>query len=202
MTRPLIRTFMPQINHHLLNTRQKFEYRLFPYRNKLYSNSFFPAFTKKWIATPKELKLEGDIVEYKTKLKSKYKPIKYKFFSKTGNKRGASLMTQLRVGRSYLNDHSFAIGLSDSAACSCASAPRESTKHLVLECTNYTVQRQSLMGKVEQLLPLFKSFTKTKKLEVLLFGIYPENRDYYYINTSLQKAVQHFLIDTHRFDNQ
>ena len=128
MTRPLIRTFMPQINQHLLNTRQKFEYRLFPYRNKLYSNSFFPAFTKKWIATTLDLRQESDINEYKMKLKNKFKPTKFRFFSRSGSKRGAALMTQLRVGRSYLNDHSFAIGLSESAACSCASAPRESTR--------------------------------------------------------------------------
>ena len=111
---------------------------------------------------------------YKSQLKLQYKPTKYKFYSRSGNKRGASLMTQLRVGRSYLNDHSFAIGQSDTAACSCAAGPRESTRHMVLLCSNYTVQRQTLMGKVEQILSTFKNFTDTNKLEVLLFGIYPE----------------------------
>ena len=64
------------------------------------------------------------------------------------------------------------------------------------------MQRQALMGKVETLLPKFNSFSKSKKLEVLLFGIFPENRDYYFINTSIQVAVQHFLLDTKRFENQ
>ena len=200
LTRPLVRTFMPDINHHLLNTRHKLEYRLFPYRNKLYSNSFFPYFTKKWIATPQFLRQEADMGVYKSQLKLQYKPTKYKFYSRSGNKRGASLMTQLRVGRSYLNDHSFPIGQSDTAACSCAAGPRESTRHMVLLCSNYTVQRQTLMGKVEQILSTFKNFTDTNKLEVLLFGMYPEKRDYFMINKSLQVAVQHYLIDTKRFD--
>jgi hypothetical protein len=199
LTRPLICQFMPEVNHQLFETRLKFEYKQFPYKNKLFSNSFFPYFTKKWVASPQFLKNERDINEYKTKLKHHLKPSKYKFF-RAGSKRGAALMTQLRVSRSYLNDHSFSIGLSESAHCNCPGAQLESTRHMVLKCPLYTIDRQTLMVKVENLLHNFNTFTETKKLQILLFGIYPDNPDYYFINKSLQIAVQQYLISSKRFN--
>ena len=41
-----------------------------------------------------------------------------------------------------------------------------------------------------------------KKFDILLFGIYPDNPDYYYINKNLQATVQKFLWGIKRFDNQ
>ena len=52
------------------------------------------------------------------------------------------------------------------------------------------------MSKVEKILPKFGN------LEVLLFGIFPDNLDIYQTNKSLQIAVQQFLISTNRFNNQ
>ena len=58
------------------------------------------------------------------------------------------------------------------------------------------------MSKVEKLLPKFGSFKDKRKLEILLFGISPDNPDFYQINKSLQIAVQQFLVYTNRFNNQ
>ena len=200
LTRPLIKTFMPEINYHELNTRHKFMYKPFPFKNKSFSNSFFPSFTKKWIALPAEVRIENDMTEFKNKIKDLFRPTKFKFFSRTGNKRGESLMTQLRVGRSYLNDHRFPIGQSETAACTCHSSPRETSKHILLKCNLYTSERQILLGKVKQLSSSFNSLPEHRQFDILLSGIYPDNRDYYYKNTQLQRAVQHFLLSTNRFD--
>jgi hypothetical protein len=199
LTRPLISKCMPEMNQQLFNTRFKFEYKPFPYKTLDFSNSFFPHFTKKWTASPTFLRNERDITEYKTKLKYHLKPKRYKFFN-AGSKRGAALMTQLRVGRSFLNEHSFSISLSESANCSCPNAPRESTKHMLLKCPHYTKERQILMGKMEQLVLNFNSLTDTKKIGILLSGNFPDNPELYLTNKLIQISVQQFLINSKRFD--
>ena len=73
---------------------------------------------------------------------------------------------------------------------------------MLLTCFLYTQERLTLFSKVEKLLSKFTSFTERKKLEVLLFGLYPDHPDYYQTNKSLQIAVQQYLISTQRFNNQ
>ena len=58
------------------------------------------------------------------------------------------------------------------------------------------------MSKVETLLPKFGNFKEKLKLEILLFGMYPDNPDFYQTNKYLQIAVQQFLVATKRFNNQ
>ena len=59
------------------------------------------------------------------------------------------------------------------------------------------------MSKVKTFLPKFGNLKKKeKKLEILLFGIYPYNPDFYQTNKYLQIAVQQFLVATKRFNNQ
>jgi hypothetical protein len=191
---------MPEMNQQLFNTRFKFEYIPFPYKGLDYSNSFFPHFTKKWTASPNFIRNERDITEFKTKLKNHLKPTKYKFFS-AGSKRGAALLTHLRVGRSFLNDHSFSIGLSDSANCTCPNAPRETTQHILLKCPLYTIERQTLMGKMELLVLRFNSLSDSKKVQILLYGNEPDNPELFLTNKQIQISVQQFILNTKRFDN-
>ena len=68
------------------------------------------------------------IDEFKLDLKAILTPKKYKCFSK-GNKYKCSLLTRLRVGRSFLNEHSFTLGFSESMSCEKCLAPRESPLH-------------------------------------------------------------------------
>ena len=48
----------------------------------------------------------------------------------------------------------------------------------------------------------FGNFKEKRKLEILLFGIFPDNPDFYQTNKSLQIAVQQFLVSTNRLNNQ
>ena len=147
------------------------------------------------------LQSERDLLEYKGKLKNMYKHPKYKFYYRGLTKRRSSLMTHLCVGRSFLNDHAFPLGFSSSPQCLCHS-PRESPGHIILNCFLYSRERLTLMGKVENIIPKFCRFTEKRKLEILLFGIHPDNPDYYQQNRSLQIIVSQFLIATKRFDVQ
>ena len=72
------------------------------------SNSFFVLFARKWEETPKNITKLSDILEFKLALKNHLAPIRYKFLG-YGNKIGNKLLTRIRVGRSYLNDHSYKI---------------------------------------------------------------------------------------------
>ena len=86
-----------------------------------------------------------------------------------GSRRGNALLTQLRVGRSFLNYHGYSIGLTDSPACLCDR--QETVEHYLLNCFLFTEERRLLLNTVEQLLPNFKNFTVKKKIDILLFGI-------------------------------
>ena len=184
---------MPQLEVNHYNTRVLVRYKNFPYVNKQYSLSFYPYFTKFWNNTHNTLQSERDLIEYKCKLKNMYKHPKYKIYYRGLTKRGSSLMTHLRVGRSVLNDHAFPLGFSSSPQCLCHS-PRESPGHIILNCFLYSRERLTLMGKVENIIPKFCRFTEKRKMEILLFGIHPDNPDYYQQNRSLQIIVSQFLI--------
>ena len=70
----------------------------------------------------------------------------------TGSKYGCSLMTRIRVGRSYLKAHSYSIGLEIDNACSCDNITQETSLHYMF-CTKYTEQRLLLYQRIEQIIP-------------------------------------------------
>ena len=167
-----------------------------PYISKNYNNSFFPYYTKLWNNLPQEKRCfdPGIFKEY---LHKKYKPPKYSFYSH-GSKLGNSLITRLRVDRSYLNSHAFSIGLALSPECACG-AKQETTLHILKFCPLYHSFRQSLFGLVGQQISVFQKLNNKEQIYVLLYGFKKENPDYYYINTAVTFAVQDFLIKTKRF---
>ena len=169
----------------------------FPRGKTKYSNSVFVLFSKKYEALPPKIKQERDSLDFKNELKLQLAPKRYKFLSR-GDKRGNKLLTQIRIGRSYLNSHSFAIQLSQSPFCSC-HFPDESPTHFFLDCFMWTEERRTMMGVFEHFLPSFSTFSKQKKLETILYGYDRDNDDIFKTNVTLQYAVQNFIIKTKRF---
>ena len=138
--------------------------------------------------------------DFKEQLKKELKPKKYKHFSK-GSKIGNTLLTRVRIERSYLNLHRFTIGHSESPQCLC-HAKNESSVHYLIECFLYTGERQTLFNLVEHYVPKFLQLNKTEKYEVLVMGILPDNTDYMQTNTTISIAVQNFIFKTKRFTDQ
>ena len=69
--RPLIRKIMPRPQKAgITRSSKSFKYEIFPPKLKTFSDSFFPYFTKKWNELPFNLKNEGDMEEFKSKLKT------------------------------------------------------------------------------------------------------------------------------------
>ena len=137
------------------------------------------------------------LLDFKSKLKSNLKPNKIKHYAK-GSKVGNVLLTRIRLDRSELNLHKFVIGQSDTPQCLC-NAKQESSLHFIIDCFLYSVERQVLFDQVEQYVPNFKSLSKNKQYEILIFGLKPEKFEYYYTNRIIAIAVQNFIFKTKRF---
>ena len=79
LTRPLVRECMPQINSN--TTRSAGLYKTFKYFSQKYTNSFFPIFSKFWSKLDKTVRCENDILLFKEKLKTNFKPKRHKHFN-------------------------------------------------------------------------------------------------------------------------
>ena len=66
----------------------------------------------------------------------------------------------------------------------------ESPSHYFLYCFLYLPGRQTPFDQIEHNIPRFKTFTKCKKLDIILKGIDIENNDLIRTNTTLTIAVQ------------
>ena len=135
--------------------------------------------------------------DFKLAVKTQINPPRYKHFSH-GNKFANKILTQIRVGRSDLNQHKFTIGHVESPECSCHSK-FESPDHFFLQCFLYSQERQNLFSLIEHYVPNFPRLNKQHKLDILLRGLEPENLEFKRLNTTLTKAVQNFILSTKRF---
>ena len=199
-TRPLIRSCMPKLDfereHYL---RSKGGYIPFKNLGSKFKTSFFPYHSELWNSIPKNVQ-SSNLIDFKTYTKTEMKPHKFKHFSK-GNKFSNSLLTRIRVGRSYLNQHKFSIGHADSPECLCHHR-EESPSHYFLDCFLYSPERQALFSLIEHYIPNFPNFSKQRKLDIILRGIYIENEDFLTTNISLTFAVQKFILQTKRFSEE
>jgi hypothetical protein len=196
-TRPLIRSCMPKLDferEHFL--RSKGGYIPFKNTGSKFKTSFFPYHSELWNSLPKNIQ-STNLIDFKEFTKKEMKPKRYKHFSK-GNKYTNSLLTRIRIGRSYLNQHKFSIGHADSPECLCHHR-EETPSHYFLECFLYSPERQALFGLIEHYIPNFTNFTKQKKLEIILRGVNIDNDDFLSTNISLTIAVQNFILLTKRF---
>ena len=135
---------------------------------------------------------------FKEELREHLVPKRYKFLAR-GSKIGCKLLTQIRVGRSYLNSHSYSVGKSLSPQCSC-HFPTESTSHYVLDCFLYNEERRSLLSTYEHFIPKFPLFSKKKQLHIILYGYDIDNTEMFSTHVLLQIATQMFIEKTKRFD--
>ena len=196
-TRPLIRTCMPTLHNKVVNTRSSNKYVEFRFQNDIFNKSFFPFVTKMYNSLDLSLRNIPIMVDFKANLKLKYKNKKVKHYSRGISKYANALHTQLRVGQSYLNSHGFKINLKEDDLCLCYRA--ETTSHYFLDCFLYPVERESLFNNISQHLPSFKTFSKSKKLETILFGFNLSNTEPDQRNISVAFAVQNYILKTKRF---
>ena len=168
-------------------------YRLHPNYGVHFTKSFFPYFTIKWNNLPKSIRF-SDFIDFKIKLKSFLKPPKFKHFA-YGGKLGNKLLTRLRVGRTFLNSHSYTIGRSESPSCLCHER-NETVRHYLLHCFLYTIERQVLFDQVTHCVPNFKNLSQENKTEILLNG---SSKLDHLSNIEITKSVQNYILNSKRF---
>ena len=203
-TRPLCRQCLPPTNSHIELTRSAKVYSGYPYQRSVLERtldkSFFSVAAKQWDSLPTELKKTWDFAEFKPELSSLLKPARCKLYN-IGSKYANSIHTQLRIGRSQLNEHLYAIGRSGTQGCLC-NCPTESVEHILLDCFLYNDERQELFNKLRNsrvlLCSKFDSYNRKQLVSVLLYGEHPYDFDRYPYNKLLFKAVQNFLVKTKR----
>ena len=59
--------------------------------------------------------------------------------------------------------------------------------------------RQTLFDLIEHYVPKFNNWTKKKKSDLIINGIYINNPDFISLNTTLTKAVQNIILNANRF---
>ena len=195
-TRPLIRQCMPPINNYQNLTRSNKFYNTYSLKTAAFCNSFFPKISNLWNDLPFDLR-NKDMVDFKMELGWLLKPPKIRLYS-IGSKFGNSIHTQLRVGKSQLNDHLFSMRLSNTPSCICLE-PLETTEHFILDCFMYEVERQELFTNIAGLLiKKIDKYNRRDLVTALLFGENVHDNERYLHNKLLFKHFQNFLIKTKR----
>ena len=195
--RPLIKSCMPKYSTRNTDQLKVTTYSQFPFKGVFFSNSFFPYITRKWNMLPFKLK-NKPIEDFKIDLKVMLTPKRFKFYSK-GNKYKCSLLTRIRVGRSFLNEHSFTLGFSPSMICDKCQATRESPIHFLTECDAYSESRLNMLNQIKHFIPNIFLLPKKRQFEILIYGYDPENDELLRYNTKIMIATQNFIYDTKRF---
>ena len=181
------------------NTRANGTYIKQKFQSVNFSNSFLPFFSEMWSKLDKSLREEVDLNEFKSKLKPSFKPKRHKHFN-CGSKYGNTLLCRLRLGRSFLKAHGFAINLSDSDKCLCGRI--ESTSHYLLDCDQFSEQRKCMFESIGKILPNFAAKSKSKKVEILLTGFNLNQDDPDHRNKQLTFIVQNYILNSGRFSDK
>ena len=140
-----------------------------------HEKSFFPYFTLAWNKLPQSKRNNVDIDKYKSAIKCKCRPQKYKFYSH-GTKLGNKLITRLRVNRSFLNARSDSTGHYDTPHCSCGCGEQETTLQYLIRCETCQKLIDGTIGT-----KLCKVISKRQNFQNV-FGYKPDNCDYNQIN--------------------
>ena len=139
-----------------------------------------------------------NVCDFKIDLKIRLTPNRYNFCSK-GNNYKSSLLTRIRVGRSFLKEHSFTLGFFDSMSCYKCMAPCESPLHYINQCEEYSSFRLIILNKVKQVIPNIHLLAKKRQYEILVHSYNPDNDELVRYNTKILIATQDFIYDTKRF---
>ena len=199
-TRPLVRKCLPERKVKVRNTRSKetfVNFKFTKFQNDNFMRSFFPHFTRLYNQFDDDM-VNSNTYEFKMKLKLRYKPKRQKHYERGISKYSNSLHTQLRVGRSRLAAHGFAINLSDTDKCT-VCGKIENTKHYLISCQRFAAERKTLFDGINSYFPKFSSLSDKRKVEIMMYGISLTNDEPDMRNISIVNQVQKYILNTKRF---
>ena len=123
----VVKACMPQRNNN--NTRGAGRNVKRRYLNQKHNDRSIHLFSKFWFKLETNIINDIAIIYFRDKLKSVFQTKQRKHFN-CGEKLANSMLCRIRIGRSYLKNHCFAINLSSSDRCFCGAI--DDNKHLLL----------------------------------------------------------------------
>ena len=169
------------------------------------ADSFFPSTIRLWNQLDSSIKLTKYHPSFKFKLKKTRCKAKNLLFYTDGSKQSVN-HARIRMGLSALNHQRYSYDFITQFECSCGNL-REDASHFLLNCPNFTAQRQGLLRDAGDLItevilrldqPVDIQRTVNSKFLVDLF-LYGHCKLSLEENTHLFKHVQTYIKETNRF---
>ena len=153
-------------------------------RTETFKWSFFPSVIRSWNSLNQSLRDAETISQFKASLCKKHnKNVYFTYGSRCIN----SILASMRTHCSQLNSHLFDNNIICNNQCQCGV--EETILHFFLECTNYTVHRDTLLNITIPITPL--------TVAIILNG---DKNLSFTDNKRLHNAISSYIISTNRFN--
>ena len=159
--------------------------------------SFFPSAITEWNKLDSYISNANSFEVFKKRILEFVRPLPNSIYN-IHNPLGIKYLTRLRIGFSYLKEHKFRHNFQDSVdpMCSCNSGI-ETTAHFLLQCPNFSTQRQTLFDKIATIDANILRENENNIINILLFGK-PNSEDCF--NKQILNASIEFILSTERFN--
>ena len=139
---------IPNSNNRQHQTRNSGNIPSFFAKHDYFKNSFFPSTITEWNKLDCYIRNADAFKVFKKCLLSFIRPMTDSIYN-IHNPLGVKHLTRRRIGFSHLKEHKVKHDFQDSIdpMCSCSSGI-EKTIHFFLRCTNFNIQRQTLVDKI------------------------------------------------------
>ena len=167
-------------------------------RHDYFKNSFFSSAITEWNKLDCLVKNADSFHVFKKHILDFIRPLPNSIFN-IHNPLGIKYLTTLRIGFSHLKEHKFRHNFQDSvdSMCSCGSGT-ETTKHFLLNCPNFHLQRQTLFDKIATIDSNILTGNEESIVNILLFGKLNSENSF---NKAILNASIEFILSTERFNN-
>ena len=183
-----------EISYSLRNVN---EYDAAVCRTNRFSNTYFQNVLLEWNALAKDIRESNTLVEFKSKLLKKIRPVKKPLYE-ICDTRGVRCLTKLRVRFSPLGEHKFRHKFESlSPICTCNTGI-EDNEHFLLHCPLYDQMRNDLFDQLSEIPGLELDNLNSEALcELLLFGNPRFNN---IANKLILEATISFILSTGRLE--
>ena len=166
-------------------------------RKEYFMNSFFPNIANEWNKLDIKITNKTSHNTFKNSLLRFIRPLHCDTFG-IYNPIGLQLLTRLRTGLSYLNEHKFKYNFCDflNPPCACNLEP-EITSHYLLRCHLFQTERSTLLNDIKEIDENILTDHKNYLDQILLFGKRLYRCD---TNRKIFLSTIKFCIDSKRFD--
>ena len=167
-------------------------------RHDYFKNSFFPSAINEWNKLDCLVKNAASFHVFKKQILDFIRPLPNSIFNIL-NPLGIKYLTRLRIGFSHLKEHKFRHNFQDSVDPMCSwSSGTERTKHFLLYCPNFHLQRQTLFDKIASIDSNILTENEESIVNTLLFGKLNSENSF---NKAILNASIEFILSTGRFNN-